>query len=169
MKFCTIKIRQEQTTRIFIYPLPRKTSISIRQIGDFFYFIAGPPRLSMNSSNMTDIKSALHEIALLTAVIEAFPVPTSDNFTWSKCDEESVCQTLQTNKSYIVHVERLQTDLIIKDVKSSDYGQYKLTVSNGIDNPLQVMFHLSQLGKTGQSSMRYRNNSNSRTCAKATC
>lgn len=104
---------------------------------------------------MTDIKSALHEIALLTAIIEAFPVPTADNFTWSKCDEESVCQTLQTNESlsYIVHVERLRTDLIIKDVKSSDYGQYKLTVSNGIDNPLQAMFHLSQLGKTGQSSM----------------
>lgn len=102
--------------------------------------------MSLLSQNMTDIYSFLHETAFLSAIVEAFPLPATENFTWSKCEENGPCQTLQTDEFYIVHAEKLQTDLIIKEVRNSDYGQYRLVVSNGIGDPLEAVFHLSQSG-----------------------
>lgn len=95
---------------------------------------------------MTTIESALHQTAVLTAVVDAFPIPSPNNFTWSKCDDSGACQLLQTNMSYTVYVKDLQTDLIVRDVLSRDYGKYMLVVRNGIGNPLEIWFVLSQPG-----------------------
>ena len=40
----------------------------------------------------------------------------------------------------------MQTYLIVRDVQDTDFGQYKPGVSNGIGNPLEAMFTLTETG-----------------------
>lgn len=109
-----------------------------------FTYATGSPVLSPYSQNKTSIKSVLHQTAVISATIDAYPVPTSRNFSWMKREDNDALTKIQTNKSYIVHVDELQTDLIIKDVQSYNYGQYKLVVTNGVGEPLEVPFYLSE-------------------------
>ena len=105
------------------------------------------PRLS-TVSNYTKVNINIDGTAVFSALVEAFPIPPPGNFTWMKCDHVSgICEEIYTNNHYIVHVEIMQTYLIVRDVQDTDFGQYTLVVSNGIGIPLEATSILAEIGK----------------------
>lgn len=103
--------------------LYRCISIFKRLILFSIFSVLVSPMLSGYSRNLTVIRSELQETAFISASIEAFPVPSTEDFTWSKCDENGTWSSIKTDGSYLVHVENLQTDLIIKHVKQTDFWE----------------------------------------------
>ena len=85
----------------------------------------------------TNVTSGLTQTVTLSAIITAYPIPVPSNFTWKKCnitgcinilDEE----TIDSQSGFQVNTVGLISNLTVKHVNYADFGEYQLTVTNGI-------------------------------------
>lgn len=121
----------------------KKQSIIVAPITQSFR-ISGSVRKSPYVPLQTNVSSALHGNAAFQITVQAYPVPSPDNFTWLKCVE--ICEKVQDNGNIIIQITDLKTELYIQNVGESDAGQYKLVVTNGIGDGLEQNFFLSLKG-----------------------
>lgn len=92
-----------------------------------------------------NVSAALHETARLQLTVQAYPVPSPQNFSWQKCTTLG-CEEIRANtKLHITTIEFL-TELEIRDVANSDFGQYKVVVTNGIGDALEQNFYILPIG-----------------------
>lgn len=110
----------------------------------------GSPRPSPQVSIKTNVSSVLHGTATLQCTIQAYPVPSPDNFTWMKCEHQD-CEKIHPSSKKIIITNNLLTKLLIQDMSNSDYGVYKLAVSNGIGNDLEQVFYITQNGRNAKN------------------
>ena len=113
---------------------------------------SGSPRiLEVTKKNIT---SALHVPVTLSVQLQAYPVPTNDNFSWQKCDS-STCQVLDSADGFNVTTVGLVSNLTIENVEVEHFGQYTLNVTNGVGKNGVFNLYLSAQGMHFVIYMRF--------------
>ncbi|XP_060569027.1 disorganized muscle protein 1-like [Ruditapes philippinarum] len=83
--------------------------------------------------------SALHTQALLSFTALAYPEPGTNGFVWHK-QHSSTWIPLLSNADLRISTSGLQTNLTITNVSKSDFGHYKVTVTNEIGKYEQHLY-----------------------------
>lgn len=114
------------------------------QLGFSFVFhklLIGAPRPA-GQTDLT-VKANLNTETHLSVDVIAYPIPSQ--YVWYKNKSngwEQLTNTTGIQTGIQMTNELLQPTLTIRNVKIDDYGEYKLTVNNGIKEPLNIVFVL---------------------------
>ncbi|XP_053384649.1 uncharacterized protein LOC123535998 [Mercenaria mercenaria] len=86
-----------------------------------------------------EFPSSLNVPVLMRFTALAYPEPGRNGFVWHK-ENGSTWVQLLSNTDLLISSSELQTDLIIKNMSKTDYGHYRVTVTNEIGKYEQHMF-----------------------------
>ncbi|XP_052804267.1 uncharacterized protein LOC128234221 [Mya arenaria] len=90
------------------------------------------PRKSPYFQNSDELVRVSGATAIFRMAIVAYPVPSPDDFVWEMYTESSWTVIESTPERQILVMDGLETYVIIYRVSDSDYGLYRVTVSNEI-------------------------------------
>lgn len=100
------------------------------------------PRPSPHVHLIVNITSGLDVPAVFRFVAQAYPEPLSTDYIWQRCN--GTCEKLQRSGSVNISSDGLESNLTIFNVQQSDFGHYKLSVSNEVGNFSQQFLLLAQ-------------------------
>jgi hypothetical protein len=102
----------------------------------------GPPRPSADTLKETKITALLHvDVTLQFLAQDFFDEKNKTVFAWYK---QNV--SLQNDEKYIISSYGLQSNLIIRNITYSDYGQYRVIVRNSFGH-ITHYYELQEKGK----------------------
>lgn len=105
--------------------------------------ISGSPRPSPSQLVYQNITSGFDVPTVIRFVAQAYPVPLPSDIIWQRCNE--TCQVLQSSTKINISTDGLETNLTLFNVHPSDFGHYRLYISNAVGNFSQN-FYLSVEG-----------------------
>lgn len=109
----------------------------------YLLFCTGSPRLA--SPEEVNVTSAAQVPVVLSFQLIAFPVPSE--YIWEKCDGY-LCWVINDTSEYNISINGLVTDLTILEVQPPDFGLYRLSVNNGIGEPVTFERYLQAQGES---------------------
>jgi hypothetical protein len=131
----------------------REARIQHSEVSHIFEYFSGSPR-PLYQRRQT-FSSALHTQALLSFTALANPEPGTNGFVWHK-QHSSTWIPLLSNADLRISTSSLQTNLTITNVSKSDFGHYKVTVTNEIGKYEQHLY-LTENGRSMFLYYRYCN------------
>ena len=117
--------------------------------------VSGSPRLA--SETDSSVFAQENTTAVLSLTVRAYPIPSL--YKWYKSGLNGWKELINTPSTHMTHaslqLSLAQFNLILRNVKLEDYGEYKLTVNNSIGTPLNFTFVLQKHGKLFIKKLKY--------------
>jgi hypothetical protein len=110
-----------------------------------FILIPGSPRSNQHIKH--NFTSEMYIPSTLSFTAIAYPEPGPTGFIWHK-EKGMLWEKLLSNTDIQISSSSLQSNLTIWNVTTSDYGHYRVTVTNEIDSFTQHLY-LVETGKCG--------------------